>query len=84
MFPPLQGNPRTNSLLVVAKINELDIELVPENPIQGVSAEYLKINPLGKIPTFQGSDGFTLSEAMAIAVYCELATYPLDVISRCL
>jgi glutathione S-transferase len=33
------------------------------------SAEYLKINPTGKIPAFEGANGFTLSETIAIAVY---------------
>lgn len=36
-----------------------------------MSAEYLKINPLGKVPTFQGEDGFVLSECIAIAIYRE-------------
>lgn len=38
-------------------------------PANGVSAEYLKLNKLGKVPTFEGSDGFVLSETIAIAVY---------------
>jgi hypothetical protein len=33
------------------------------------SAEYLKLSPLGKIPAFEGANGFTLSESIAIAVY---------------
>jgi elongation factor 1-gamma len=33
------------------------------------SAEYRKISPVGKIPAFEGANGFTLSEAIAIAVY---------------
>ncbi|KAI5854824.1 hypothetical protein BZA05DRAFT_392682 [Tricharina praecox] len=63
------NNPRTTALLVVAKANGLDIESVHEEPAKGVSAEYLKINPLGKVPTFQGADGFVLSECIAIAIY---------------
>jgi elongation factor 1-gamma len=57
--------------LVVAKTNKLDIELVHEEPAKGVSAEYLKINPQGKVPTFQGADGFVLNECIAIAIYCK-------------
>jgi hypothetical protein len=34
-----------------------------------VSADYLKLNKLGKVPTFEGADGFVLSECIAIAVY---------------
>lgn len=33
------------------------------------SAEYTKLNPLGKIPTFVGANGFVLTEAIAIAIY---------------
>jgi glutathione S-transferase len=63
------GNPRTTSLLAVAKENGLDVELVETSPSEGVSAEYLKLNKLGKVPTFEGADGFVLSESVAIAVY---------------
>ncbi|KAI5815988.1 putative elongation factor 1-gamma 2 [Pyronema omphalodes] len=62
-------NPRTTSLKVVAKANGLDIEEVLEDITKGVSAEYLKINALGKVPTFVGADGFVLHECIAIAVY---------------
>lgn len=62
-------NPRTTMLLAVAKENELELETVCEDPGKGVSAEYLRINPLGKVPTFQGNDGFVLSECIAIAIY---------------
>jgi hypothetical protein len=43
-----------------------------------VSADYLKLNKLGKVPTFEGADGFVLSECIAIAVYCK---YPAPFIS---
>ncbi|KAL0631737.1 elongation factor EF-1 gamma subunit [Maublancomyces gigas] len=63
------NNPRTTVLLAVAKANGLELEIVAEEPSKGVSPEYLKINPLGKVPTFQGEDGFILSECIAIAIY---------------
>ncbi|KAF2715558.1 EF1G-domain-containing protein [Pleomassaria siparia CBS 279.74] len=63
------GNPRTTSLLTVAKENGLDIEFVGIEPAKGVSTDYLKLNKLGKVPTFEGADGFVLSECIAIAVY---------------
>ncbi|KAF2642035.1 hypothetical protein P280DRAFT_291105 [Massarina eburnea CBS 473.64] len=63
------GNPRTTSLLAVAKENGLELEVVDTEPGKGVSTEYLKLNKLGKVPTFEGSDGYVLSEAIAIAVY---------------
>ncbi|KAF2194594.1 hypothetical protein K469DRAFT_734413 [Zopfia rhizophila CBS 207.26] len=63
------GNPRTTALLAVAKENGLDVEFVHTEPAQGVSTEYLKLNKLGKVPTFEGADGYVLSECIAIAVY---------------
>lgn len=53
----------------MAKANKLDLEIVPTEPAKGVSQDYLKINPLGKIPTFVGADGYTLTECIAIAIY---------------
>ncbi|EGP90132.1 unnamed protein product [Zymoseptoria tritici ST99CH_1A5] len=64
-----EGNPRTTAILAVAKANGLDIELVNENPADGLSADYLKINPLAQIPTFEGQDGYILTESVAIAIY---------------
>ncbi|KAF2874241.1 hypothetical protein BDV95DRAFT_516186 [Massariosphaeria phaeospora] len=63
------GNPRTTALLAVAKENGLDLEFVETDPAKGVSTEYLKLNKLGKVPTFEGSDGYVLTESIAIAVY---------------
>ena len=53
----------------MAKANKLDLEIVETDPPKGVPAEYLKINPLGKIPSFEGADGYVLTEAIAIAIY---------------
>ncbi len=53
----------------MAKANDLDLEIVKTVPDAGVSEEYLKINPVGKIPSFVGSDGYTLIESIAIAIY---------------
>ncbi|KAI9369487.1 hypothetical protein BJX61DRAFT_549566 [Aspergillus egyptiacus] len=69
----LSNNPRTVSILVAAKHNDLELELVETQPNSAAdfnkSDAYLKIHPLGKIPAFEGANGFTLSEAVAIAVY---------------
>jgi len=64
-----KSNPRTNALLIVAKANNLDIELVQVEPPQGVTDDYRKLNKLGKIPTFEGADNYVLTEVIAIAVY---------------
>ena len=65
----MQGNSRSTVLLVIAKENNLDIEFVEVKPPK-VDAEYLKLNPLARVPTFVGSDGLLLTEVMAIAIYC--------------
>ncbi|RPB25346.1 elongation factor EF-1 gamma subunit [Terfezia boudieri ATCC MYA-4762] len=63
----VETNPRTIPLRVIAKANHLEIDFVGVD--FPVSAEYLKINPVGKIPAFVGSNGFALTECIAIAVY---------------
>ncbi|KAL4941432.1 hypothetical protein BDV06DRAFT_236044 [Aspergillus oleicola] len=66
-------NTRSIAILVAAKHNDLDIELVETeaNPAAefNSSEAYRKLQPLGKIPAFEGANGFTLSEVIAIAVY---------------
>jgi len=42
---------------------------VHTEPAKGVSDEYKKLNKLGKVPTFEGADGYVLTECMAIAIY---------------
>ncbi|OBT78458.1 hypothetical protein VF21_00966 [Pseudogymnoascus sp. 05NY08] len=64
-----EGNPRSTAIKAVALANNIELEIVNEDPRQGVSEEYLKTNALGKIPTFVGTDGFVLSECIAIAIY---------------
>ncbi|KAI9847809.1 MAG: hypothetical protein M1837_001702 [Sclerophora amabilis] len=63
------GNPRSTAIRAVAKANNLDLEIVETDTAKGVSQHYLEIHPLGKIPAFQGSDGYVLSETLAIAIY---------------
>ncbi len=67
-----QGNPRSTAIRAVAKANNVDLEIVETEPGKGVSAEYLKLNKLGKVPTFVGADGYTLHECIAIAIYSTL------------
>ncbi len=72
-----QGNPRSTAIRVVAKANKLDLEIVETEPAKGVPAEYLKINPLGKVPSFEGADGYVLTECIAIAIYGMCLSYHL-------
>lgn len=61
--------------LAVAKENNLDIEYVQTDPSKGLSAEYTKLNPLKRVPTFEAPNGWILSEVIAIAIYC---TFPVS------
>ena len=72
-------NPRTLIVRIVAKAAGLDVELAEIS--FPVSEDYRKINPLGKIPTFVGSNGFVLTETIAIAVYCKIS-HVLGVLDR--
>lgn len=63
------NNPRSNPIKVVAKANNLDLEVVETATGANAPADLLKANKLGKVPTFVGSDGYILSEAVAIAIY---------------
>lgn len=64
-----EGNARTTAIKIVAKANNLDLDIkTHEFPI--TDSDYLlKVNKLGKVPTFIGADGYTLSECIAIAIY---------------
>lgn len=67
----VKANPRTIIVRAVAKAAGLDVELAEIT--FPASDDYRKINPLGKIPSFVGSDGFVLTECIAIAVYCKIS-----------
>lgn len=57
----------------MAKANNLDIELVDTVPATA-PPEYLKLNKLGKVPTFVAADGSVLIECIAIYIYGMLAS----------
>lgn len=63
-----EENPRSTAIKAVAKANNIDLEYVNISTNEP-SADYLKFQPLGKIPSFEGKDGYILSECIAIAVY---------------
>ncbi|KAH6626838.1 hypothetical protein B0J18DRAFT_425799 [Chaetomium sp. MPI-SDFR-AT-0129] len=62
------GNPRSTAIRAVAKANNLELEEVEVDTKQP-TADFLAANPLHKVPTFVGADGFVLTECIAIAVY---------------
>lgn len=65
-----QTNPRVLGLLAIAKENKLDVELVEVETGDKATNDYRKLNKMGKVPTFEGKDGYVVSEVIAIAIYC--------------
>jgi glutathione S-transferase len=65
----IKDNTRSEAIKLVAKANKLELDV--KETVTGASApaDYLKYNSLGKIPTFVGSDGYVLTECIAIAIY---------------
>ncbi|RDW62910.1 glutathione S-transferase family protein [Aspergillus mulundensis] len=65
--------PRSTTLLALAKLNNLDIDIVyAEKKNEQAFAELRKYNPLGQVPTFVGADGLVLSECIPLTLYCTL------------
>jgi len=62
-------NTRSAAIKIVAKLNDLELEIVETEIGDKAPLDYLKYNKLGQIPTFVGSDGYVLTEAIAIAIY---------------
>lgn len=54
---------------MIAKANNLNLNIVHAN-LGDPSIEHLKVNKLGKIPTFVDEDNFVVSECLALAIYC--------------
>ncbi len=75
-------SPYVRKVRVVLAEKGIDYELVPVVPF-GISADFRKISPLGKIPVFEEDDGFTLPDSSVIVGYLERAypaspVYPAD------
>ncbi|CEI39803.1 hypothetical protein FVEN_g2083 [Fusarium venenatum] len=63
-------NGRVFKILAAAKLNNLDIEVPPyQHFVTNKSNEFLTKFPAGKVPAFEGADGFCLAESDAIARY---------------
>lgn len=57
-------------VVAAANVNGLELEVVPTLPVQDShKPEFLAKFPLGKVPTFEGSDGFILTESRSILRY---------------
>lgn len=77
----VNASPFVRKTRVVLLEKGIDYELIPVMPI-GVSEEFKKISPLGKIPCYEDGD-FTLPDSSCICAYLERAhpdpaLYPSD------
>lgn len=65
------GNPRVFKAQIAALYNNTSISLIPDFEFgqTNKSADFLSKFPLGKVPAFEGVDGFSLYESAAIAFY---------------
>ncbi len=69
----VHGSPYVRKVLVALDYKNIPFEIVPQMPFSG-DKEYLKINPLGKVPTLVDGD-LTLGDSKVICRYLENA-YP--------
>ncbi|KAI2621587.1 glutathione S-transferase [Xylaria nigripes] len=64
------NNLRVNRALIIADMNGLEIEIPPFTMREtNRTPEFLAKFPLGKVPAFEGADGFCLTEGVAIAYH---------------
>ena len=81
----VHGSPFVRKVFVALDIKGVPYEIVPQMPFSG-DKEYLKINPLGKVPTLVDGD-LTLGDSKVICrylenAYPEPALYPQDLADR--
>ena len=81
----VHGSPFVRKVFVALDIKNIPYEIVPQMPFSG-DQEYLKINPLGKVPTLVDGE-LTLGDSKVIcryleSAYPEPALYPADIADR--
>ena len=81
----VHGSPFVRKVFIALDIKNIPYETIPQMPFSG-DKEYLKINPLGKIPTLVDGD-LTLGDSKVIcryieSAYPEPALYPQDTAQR--
>ncbi|MEM1155687.1 MAG: glutathione S-transferase family protein [Pseudomonadota bacterium] len=81
----VHGSPFVRKVFVALDIKGIPFEVVPQMPFAG-DQNYLKINPLGKVPTLVDGE-LTLGDSKVIcryleSAYPEPALYPQDVADR--
>jgi len=81
----VHGSPFVRKVLIALDFKGIPYEIVMQMPFSG-DAEYLKLNPLGKVPTLVDGD-LTLGDSKVICQYLEdaypePALYPLNVADK--
>jgi glutathione S-transferase len=81
----VHGSPFVRKVFIALDIKNIPYEIVPQMPFSG-DREYLKINPLGKVPTLVDGE-LTLGDSKVIcryleSAYPEPALYPRDIAQR--
>ena len=81
----VHGSPFVRKVFVALDIKGIPYEIIPQMPFSG-DKEYLKVNPLGKVPTLVDGD-LTLGDSKEICrylenAYPETALYPTDIADR--
>lgn len=81
----VHGSPFVRKVFIMLDFKKVPYEIVPQMPFSG-DKDYLKLNPLGKIPTLVDGD-FTLGDSKVIcryleSAYPEPAFYPTDKLDK--
>jgi len=81
----VHGSPFVRKVFIALDFKNIPYEIVPQMPFSG-DKEYLKINPLGKVPTLVDGE-LTLGDSKVIcryleSAYPEPALYPQDIAQR--
>ncbi|KAL5341619.1 glutathione S-transferase [Aspergillus crustosus] len=62
--------PRSTTILALAKLNNLDLEIVnAEKKHEEAFAKLCEYHPLGQVPAFVGADGYILTECIPLTLY---------------
>jgi hypothetical protein len=69
VYGPPQGA-KVLRIVAAAKVNGLDVDVQPTLPVEDSHKQwFIEKFPLGQVPAFEGSDGFKLTESLAILRY---------------
>lgn len=74
----MKPNPRSTAIIAIARAHGLNLNIIyADKDNKEAYEKLLKVNPLGQVPTFVGSDGHVLTECISIALYSMLQHHHL-------